>query len=156
MKRFKRRYCVIIGDLSTNVDVESKSDAIERAVEKLFGSQCFWFPNSGIDGYGQVFEALPTTRNNSAPGNSSKTSTISIEVTTVGKPTNNFIRQCKQDKIDMMDINAEIWAQKNRLYDAYIAGREGTAIESNDPDLMKEWREGISDQKYEESIISSP
>lgn len=100
MKRYNRAYHVTVGNKSTIVHVENKSAAIGRAVKKLYGARCFWFADSGLPGYGQVFEALQPTKNNSNPGNSSVTYRVRLDVEPIGKPSRNFIRQQKQAEME--------------------------------------------------------
>lgn len=54
---------------------------IERAVEKVFGKPCFWWPDSGLGlYYGQIMRALRPTKRNSNPGSTSVTSRIKVDV----------------------------------------------------------------------------
>ena len=57
-----------------------KGAAVEKAVKKLFGARCFWFGDFSQISRGQVFEALQPTKNNSQPGNSSKTNIVYLSV----------------------------------------------------------------------------
>lgn len=59
---------------------ETKDEMIDRAVKKLYGKRCFFFEDSGLPGYGQIFEAIRPTKNNSQPGNSSKTGRVRIDI----------------------------------------------------------------------------
>ena len=78
-------FTVTIGDDRTRLRADRGSSAtylVGRAVAKLFGGRCFWFPDSGLGYYyGQVFEALRPTKNNSQRGNSSKTNRVRIRIT---------------------------------------------------------------------------
>ena len=49
--------------------------AVERAVAKMFGRNCFWFGNCDCISQGQVFEALPASKRDSNPGCSAVTGT---------------------------------------------------------------------------------
>jgi|WetSurMetagenome_2_1015567.scaffolds.fasta_scaffold671065_1 hypothetical protein len=51
---------------------------IDRAVKKSFGKRCFWFGNYDNITYGQVFETLRPSKNDSNPGNTSRTEAIVI------------------------------------------------------------------------------
>jgi len=61
---------------------ETFDEIIERAVKKCYGKKCFFFRDNGITGgyYGQIFESLRPTKNNSQPGNSSVTGRIRIDI----------------------------------------------------------------------------
>ena len=58
---------------------------VNAAVKKLFGRRAFWFGDADDLSHGQVFEALPATKNNSSPGNTSRTSTIRIDVLAIDR-----------------------------------------------------------------------
>ncbi|MCK9570080.1 hypothetical protein M0R72_14145 [Candidatus Pacearchaeota archaeon] len=152
-KRYTRAYQVTVGTKSTVVHTENKSEAIERAITKLFGSRCFWFADSGLSGYGQVFEALQPTKNNSNPGNTSVTYRVGLDVEPIGKPSRNFLNQLKQDKIEYDQAMAEADAEQKLEWSAYCAGRSGQPFPLSD-DLKKYyWQhycEGQSDQEREE------
>jgi len=149
MKRCKRKYEVSIGNQSTIVHVESESEAIDRAVVKMFGSRCFWFPNHGVPGYGQVFEALRPTKYNSNPGNSSQTSMIGIDAEAIGRPSKKFIAQQKQDETGKAEAGAAARAFQEELYSAYIDGRTGNPMPT-ERWLQADWRDGVIDQRHEE------
>jgi hypothetical protein len=69
------------GTRATRVHADDEDMAITKAIQKLFGSRCFWHPDSGLGKYyGQVFEALRPRRRNSTPGNSSRTDRARITV----------------------------------------------------------------------------
>jgi len=125
MARYTRKFQVVIGDKSTCVHVENESEAIGRAVEKLFGKRCFWFPDSGVPGYGQVFEALKPTKRNSQPGNSSVTYRIEIDVEPIGQPSVNFLKQQQDDRERELEISKQYEKQRAREYRAYNAGWAG-------------------------------
>ena len=59
---------------------ELREWAIDRASQKLFGKNCFFWHDSGLAGYGQVMEALRPTKANSQPGNSAVTMRIAVDV----------------------------------------------------------------------------
>jgi hypothetical protein len=61
---------------------EKTEEIIDRAVKKCYGKKCFFSKDNGLhDGnYGQIFEALRPTKNNSQPGNSSVTGRIRIDI----------------------------------------------------------------------------
>ena len=73
-------FTVKIGDRTTRVRVphdaaddfgiplsaaEALLSARSRAVQKMYGRRAFWFPDSGLPGYGQVFEPCQTGGSNS-------------------------------------------------------------------------------------------
>lgn len=66
----------------TRESYETKLDYVIRlAVEKVYGKNCFWWPDSGLGWrYGQVMRSLKPTKHNSTPGNTSVTNRISIDV----------------------------------------------------------------------------
>jgi hypothetical protein len=54
---------------------------INRAIEKIYGKNCFWWADSGLGVYyGQVMKALKPTKNNSQPGNSSVTYRMRVDI----------------------------------------------------------------------------
>ena len=61
---------------------ETTDEMIERAVKKCYGKRCFFFRDNGLSQgyYGQIFESLRPTKNNSQPGNSSVTGRIRIDI----------------------------------------------------------------------------
>ena len=59
---------------------DQDEEIIRKAVEKIYGKNCWWHPNSELDGYGQVFESLRPTKNNSNPGNSSRTNRMRVDI----------------------------------------------------------------------------
>ena len=81
---WREKYHVNIDGRDTRVIVDSgtsREEIIDRAVTKLFGADCFWFADSGLGwDYGQVFRALPRTKNDSNPGNSSVTDRTRIDI----------------------------------------------------------------------------
>ena len=47
---------------------------INKAIEKIYGKNCFWWADSGLGiYYGQVMRSLKSSKNDSQPGNSSVT-----------------------------------------------------------------------------------
>lgn len=112
MKRIKRKFSVLVGNHSTTVLAETKSRAIDRAVLKMFGSRCFWFPNSGIPGYGQVFMALQPTEHNSNPGNSSQTNMVSVTVEPLAPKSVAFLKQEAGDREENDRVMAAIHKQQ--------------------------------------------
>lgn len=149
MTRINRKYTVKIGDKSTVVLAEIKSQAVEKGAEKLFGRRCFWFPDSGLDGYGQVFEALKPTRNNSQPGNSSKTNKTSLSVMPVGKPAAGWLRQRREDAAELAEANriAEIEQDMHDL--AYDAGFFGADFPAELADyFLYSYQRGCINRQY--------
>ena len=69
------------GDPEPWKNLEREKYIINKAAKKLYGKRCFWLENYGLDGYGQVFEALKPTKRNSNPGNSSVTNQIFVSIT---------------------------------------------------------------------------
>jgi hypothetical protein len=54
---------------------------IDRAVERVYGKSCWWWPDSGLGlGYGQVMYALHPTKRNSSPGNSAVTGRVRLDI----------------------------------------------------------------------------
>jgi hypothetical protein len=98
IKKSKNRiFTVSIGSRSTNVKFDvnlfdeieyrhySKSEIrdliIDKAIIKMWGKNCFWFADNGLGwDYGQVFEALRSTRNDSNPGSTSRTNRVRIDI----------------------------------------------------------------------------
>lgn len=129
MTRITRKYEVCVApcsqrerDLtrSTVVCAENREEATDRAVAKMYGSRCFWFPDSGLPGYGQVFEALQPTHRNSQPGNSAVTMRASLDV----KPTAPKSRALRaQEAEDAAEQNRQV-AWQNELDTAYYAGKD--------------------------------
>jgi len=154
MKRYKRKFLVTIGTRATYVHTETAEQAITRAVEKLYGDSCFWFANSGMPGYGQVFEALRATKNNSNPGNSSQTSMVGITVEVIGQPSKKFLAQQKQDRIDEAEANETARDFQEKMYNAYIDGRTGKPMPAESW-LQSDWHDGVIDQRHEEERISN-
>jgi len=69
-------------DLTTNVRAEDRKEAVEKATKKLFGKNCFWFPDSGLGFfYGQVFKPVSQKLGG---GNSSQTCRARAYVEAVG------------------------------------------------------------------------
>lgn len=125
IRRYTRAYEVTIGTKSTTVHVESRDEAIDRAVTKLYGSRCFWFADSGLPGYGQVFESLRATKYNSNPGNSSRTRRVGIDVDPIGKPSRNFLKQQRADRTENARISEIMRVEderKRRAHDAGLCG----------------------------------
>jgi hypothetical protein len=62
--------------------LETTEEMIDRAVKKLYGKRYFFNRDNGLTGgyYGQIFEALRPTKNNSQPGNSSATGRVRIDI----------------------------------------------------------------------------
>jgi hypothetical protein len=58
-----------------------KGAVVNRAVTKLFGKNCFWFGNCDRLNYGQVFESLIPSENDSSPENIARTDFIIISCT---------------------------------------------------------------------------
>jgi hypothetical protein len=66
----RKRYTVTIrevftggGEWTTRVLAADVGEATDRAVLKRFGRKCFWHPDSGVRGLGQVFEDEPNRGN---------------------------------------------------------------------------------------------
>ena len=166
MTRYTRKYRVTIGDKSTTVHVENEEQAIERAVEKLYGSRCFWFPDSGLRGYGQVFESLRPTKNNSQPGNTSRTYKVALEVEALGKPSKNFLKQQADDAAEDKRVSELIRIEDSRRSAAYNAGFFGEQFPqelrggADESLLMREYHNGslsqseaAAQQEYEQGLV---
>lgn len=50
-------------DCETVVVATDEYEAFGRAIKKLFGKKAFWFPDSGLDGFGQIATPLPYNQN---------------------------------------------------------------------------------------------
>lgn len=61
-------------------EISPKKYLIDRACEKLFGKNCFWFADSGCPGYGQI---LRPVSQKFGGGNSSVTPFCALTVTPV-------------------------------------------------------------------------
>lgn len=108
MKRITRKFYVGVFPTSEReknlahslvVCAENKQQAIEYAIPRMYGSRCFWFADSGLPEYGQVFMALPRTKNNSNPGNSAVTYRASLKVQPLAKKSRAFLRQERTDAV---------------------------------------------------------
>lgn len=107
MKRIKRKFGVTVSGKKGQyciVLAENKNEAIEKAIKKMYGTRCFWFPDSGLDGYGQVFKGLQPTKFNSQPGNSAVTYQEKINVLPLAKKSKGFVNQEIEDKRLMEEI----------------------------------------------------
>ncbi len=136
-KRYKRKFQILIGnDHKTIVCAENKSNAIDQGIVKMFGAGCFWFPNHGCPGFGQVFKSLTIS------GNSAVTHTTEITITTIGKPSHNFIKQQKQD-IENNKTSQHDKYQETKT-DWYYAGRTGMPC-PQDNEFWFDWNEGKND-----------
>jgi hypothetical protein len=45
-------------EYTTRVRTETREEALERALHKLWGTGTIWEPDSGVPGYGQVFKSV--------------------------------------------------------------------------------------------------
>ena len=111
MDRIKRKFKIEIDGHQATVLAETKTEAIERGIHKIYGTDCFWHEDSGLPGYGQVFRALRPTKNNSNPGSSSVTYQRGITVTPLAPKSTKFIAQ---EAADRAEVDAEAEARKNR------------------------------------------
>lgn len=148
IRRYTRAYEVSIGNKSTVVHTEDRAGALERAVTKLYGSDCFWFADSGLPGYGQVFRALRATKYNSNPGNSSVTYRVGIDIEPIGKPSRNFLKQQQEDREENERINAELKMQYERERRAHHAGMDGEPFPEFTDGVDMEWLK----QQYRDGI----
>lgn len=62
------------------VERETEADTVHAAVVKLFGHRAFWWPDSGLRGYGQVMEAVRPTKKNGSPGSSAITYKVRLDL----------------------------------------------------------------------------
>jgi hypothetical protein len=70
---------ILIPETNEMDDPTDDADAIQKAVEKMFGKTCFWFRDSGLGlYYGQVFHPVSQKYGG---GNSSVTCRARIDVT---------------------------------------------------------------------------
>lgn len=157
IRRYTRAYSVTIGNKTTVVHTENRETALDRAVTKLYGADCFWFADSGLPGYGQVFQALRPTKNNSNPGNSSVTYRVGKDIEPIGKPSRNFLKQRRADREENERIDAELKIESDREYAAYIAGISGDEFPFPDEPkqysiLWDEYRNGQSEKSHQKHI----
>ena len=66
--------------IKTTPDMD-RQDIADKAAAKIYGPRCFWFRDSGVPGFGQVFKRLRPTKANSEPGNSAMTGRVSLDIT---------------------------------------------------------------------------
>lgn len=126
--RITRKFAVTIGDESCVVCVENKSAAVQPAVTKMYGADCFWFANHGVPGFGQVFRALRATKNDSQPGNSSVTYQVGIDIEPLAIKSAAFRAQEKQDKIREQAANCLSERLQEHYYLGKFAGKNGDPL----------------------------
>jgi hypothetical protein len=108
-RRIKRKFTVTIGNqYSTNVLAETKGDAINYAIPKIFGHDCFWFPDFGVPECGQVFRVMKKTNYNAAIGNIPVTDKVMVNVHAVSPMSPGFKKQLMLDQEQANRVNAEI------------------------------------------------
>jgi len=148
IRRYTRAYHVSIGNKSTIVYTDDKTAAIDRAITKLYGADCFWFANHGLPRYGQVFRVLRPTKYNSNPGNLSVTYRVRVDVEPIGKPSREFIKQQKADLEENERGNKYLQIRYELEQRAHTAGMCGEPFPEFPEDVDIIWLK----QKYQDGI----